>query len=67
MGFLWVLLRNFPAPDVRWLFFFNGRAKMAGTGRGGLMWAVCLDEKSQNAVYEALSKVAPQVWKTQFA
>ena len=42
-------------------------AKMAGTGRGGLMWAICLDEKSQQEVYEALNKIAPQVWKTQFA
>ena len=42
-------------------------AKMSGTGRGGLMWAICADEASQDAVYDALSKLAPQVWKTQFA
>mmetsp|Transcript_22744 Transcript_22744/g.44337 ORF Transcript_22744/g.44337 Transcript_22744/m.44337 type:complete len:330 (-) Transcript_22744:96-1085(-) len=42
-------------------------AKMAGTGRGGLMWAICLDSKAQDAVYDALSKIAPQVWKTEFA
>lgn len=42
-------------------------AKMSGTGRGGLMWAICANEASQNAVYEALSALAPQVWKTQFA
>eukprot|EP00466_Bigelowiella_natans_P003852 jgi/Bigna1/47453/estExt_Genewise1.C_140070 len=42
-------------------------AKMAGTGRGGLMWAICLDEKSQNEVFDALSKIAPQAWKTEFA
>jgi len=42
-------------------------AKMAGTGRGGLMWAICLDEKSQDNVFEALSKIAPQAWKTEFA
>mmetsp|Transcript_15891 Transcript_15891/g.23950 ORF Transcript_15891/g.23950 Transcript_15891/m.23950 type:complete len:132 (+) Transcript_15891:634-1029(+) len=42
-------------------------AKMAGTGRGGLMWAICLDEKSQNTVFDALSKAAPQAWKTEFA
>jgi mevalonate kinase len=42
-------------------------AKMAGTGRGGLMWAICEDAKSQAAVAEALGKIAPQVWKTEFA
>lgn len=42
-------------------------AKMSGTGRGGLMWAICADEASQEAVYQALSGIAPQVWKTQFA
>lgn len=42
-------------------------AKMSGTGRGGLMWAICADEAAQDAVYEALKAIAPQVWKTQFA
>jgi len=42
-------------------------AKMAGTGRGGLMWAICLDAKSHDSVYDALSKAAPQAWKTEFA
>lgn len=42
-------------------------AKLAGTGRGGLMWAICADAKSQSAVADALGKVAPQVWKTEFA
>lgn len=42
-------------------------AKMAGTGRGGLMWAICADAKSQAAVAEALGKISPQVWKTEFA
>lgn len=41
-------------------------AKMAGTGRGGLMWAICKDAESQSKVYEALKKQAPQVWKTAF-
>jgi mevalonate kinase len=41
-------------------------AKLAGTGRGGLMFAVCVDEASQAKVYEALSKVAPQCWMTKF-
>ena len=42
-------------------------AKLAGTGRGGLMWAICADAKSQQAVADALGKIAPQVWKTEFA
>lgn len=42
-------------------------AKLAGTGRGGLMWAICADTKSQDAVAAALGKIAPQVWKTEFA
>lgn len=42
-------------------------AKMAGTGRGGLMWAICLDEKSQDEVFKVLSEIAPQAWKTEFA
>ena len=41
-------------------------AKMSGTGRGGLMLALTPDEATQNAVAEALEKVAPQVWKTSF-
>ena len=43
-------------------------AKMAGTGRGGLMFAVCGDDEAlQEKVFSALEKVAPQVWKTSFA
>lgn len=42
-------------------------AKMSGTGRGGLMWAICADKDQQDAVYDALSKLAPNVWKTEFA
>ena len=42
-------------------------AKMSGTGRGGLMWAICADAESQDRVHAALSKIAPQVWKTAFA
>ena len=43
-------------------------AKMAGTGRGGLMFAICGDdEQLQERVLAAMSKVAPQVWKTSFA
>jgi mevalonate kinase len=42
-------------------------AKMSGTGRGGLMLALTPTEELQNSVAEALSKVAPQVWKTAFA
>lgn len=42
-------------------------AKMSGTGRGGLMWAICADSATQDAVYEKLKEMAPQVWKTQFA
>ena len=43
-------------------------AKMAGTGRGGLMFAVCGDDEAlQDKVFSALSAVAPQVWKTSFA
>jgi len=41
-------------------------AKLAGTGRGGLMFAVCVDEDSQQKVYDALAKVAPQCWMTKF-
>lgn len=39
-------------------------AKMSGTGRGGLMLALTPTEEVQNAVAEALEKLAPQVWKT---
>jgi len=42
-------------------------AKMSGTGRGGLMFAVCEDAASQDRVAAALEKLAPQVWKTSFA
>jgi mevalonate kinase len=41
-------------------------AKMSGTGRGGLMLALTPTEEIQNAVAEALEKLAPQVWKTSF-
>lgn len=41
-------------------------AKMSGTGRGGLMLALTPTEDMQNAVAEALEKLAPQVWKTSF-
>ena len=41
-------------------------AKMSGTGRGGLMLALTPTEEAQNAVAEALEKLAPQVWKTSF-
>ena len=42
-------------------------AKMSGTGRGGLMFALTPSEEVQNKVAEALGKLAPQVWKTTFA
>jgi mevalonate kinase len=41
-------------------------AKMSGTGRGGLMLALTPTVEIQNAVAEALEKIAPQVWKTSF-
>jgi mevalonate kinase len=41
-------------------------AKLAGTGQGGLMFAVCEDEKSQEQVLATLSKLAPQAWTTSF-
>lgn len=41
-------------------------AKMSGTGRGGLMWALCPDEATQEKVFKALQGIAPQVWKTTF-
>ena len=42
-------------------------AKMSGTGRGGLMLALTPTPEIQEAVFTALSKIAPQVWKTAFA
>ena len=43
-------------------------AKMAGTGRGGLMFAICGDDQAlQDKVFAALDGVAPQVWRTSFA
>lgn len=43
-------------------------AKMAGTGQGGLMWAVVSDVATQDAVAAALEALAPQaqVWKTSY-
>ena len=41
-------------------------AKLAGTGRGGLMFAITPDEETQDKVFKALSQVAPMVWKTSF-
>ena len=41
-------------------------SKLAGTGRGGLMFAICKDEASQQRVLEALERKAPQAWKTSF-
>ncbi len=41
-------------------------AKMSGTGRGGLMFAICDSPESQKKVYDALSKKAPQLWMTSF-
>lgn len=41
-------------------------AKMSGTGRGGLMLALTPTDEVQDAVAEALGKIAPQVWKTTF-
>lgn len=41
-------------------------AKLAGTGRGGLMFAICETEQDRDVVFAALSKVAPQCWKTKF-
>jgi mevalonate kinase len=42
-------------------------AKMSGTGRGGLMLALTPTEEIQDAVFAALEKLAPQVWKTSFS
>ena len=42
-------------------------AKLAGTGRGGLMWAITPDEATQKAVHAALAKISPQVWSTTFS
>jgi mevalonate kinase len=41
-------------------------AKLSGTGRGGLMVALTPTDEVQDAVAEALGKIAPQVWKTTF-
>lgn len=42
-------------------------AKMSGTGRGGLMWALTPDAETQEKVFAAMSAIAPVVWKTTFA
>ena len=42
-------------------------AKMSGTGRGGLMLALTPTLELQAAVAEALGKIAPQVWVSEFA
>ena len=42
-------------------------AKLAGTGRGGLMWAITPDEATQKSVHDALAKISPQVWSTTFS
>jgi mevalonate kinase len=43
-------------------------AKMSGTGRGGLMLALCETSDQQDVIEEALSKAgAAQVWKTTLA
>ena len=42
-------------------------AKMSGTGRGGLMLALTPTVELQEAVYAALTPLAPQVWKTTLA
>ena len=42
-------------------------AKMSGTGRGGLMLALTPTAELQSSVAEALRKIAPQVWVTEFA
>jgi mevalonate kinase len=42
-------------------------AKMSGTGRGGLMLALTPTPELQAAVMAALSKIAPQVWCSEFA
>lgn len=42
-------------------------AKMSGTGRGGLMLAISPDDdKIENAIFESLSKIAPNVWRATF-
>lgn len=41
-------------------------AKMSGTGRGGLMFAICPDTDTQEKVAKALEAAAPAVWKTSF-
>jgi mevalonate kinase len=43
-------------------------AKMSGTGRGGLMLALCMTSTQQNTIATALSNAgAAQVWKTTLA
>jgi len=42
-------------------------AKMSGTGRGGLMLALTPTVELQTSVAEALRKLAPQVWVSEFA
>jgi mevalonate kinase len=42
-------------------------AKMSGTGRGGLMLALTPPPEQQAAVMQALAKIAPQVWCSEFA
>ena len=42
-------------------------AKMSGTGRGGLMLALTPTPDIQAAVADALRKIAPQVWCSEFA
>lgn len=42
-------------------------AKMSGTGRGGLMLALTPTPELQAAVMQALAKIAPQVWCSEFA
>ena len=42
-------------------------AKMSGTGRGGLMLALVPSAEVQGRVAEALRKLAPQVWVSEFA
>mmetsp|Transcript_4049 Transcript_4049/g.7089 ORF Transcript_4049/g.7089 Transcript_4049/m.7089 type:complete len:322 (+) Transcript_4049:211-1176(+) len=41
-------------------------AKMSGTGRGGLMFAICPDNDTRDKVATALQALSPNVWKTSF-
>ena len=41
-------------------------SKLAGTGRGGLMFAICDSPESQERVFVELSKASKQCWKTTF-